>query len=779
MKRPPSRFHAGIVCFLCLCLCLPTVLLTLSGCQDSATALQNCITSVTLTAKKGVDKTESTITVYASLTDDFLGEYGGQVYLFELTAESGTRADLNRLQPLASAKARRTVQFRFDLYDGVRTRLFSSFVLASYDKATDSYTALTTPAAISNPEVLADAAVPDTAQVSIKGLISESPSDAIRLGAAYTLVDVPMEKLILSEWAADAVSYLWDGVTCYLQRDALEALDRTVGAYTAAGVRVYLRFSLGWNSTGRAPTALYYPGAVAGADGYAVCMDDPTAARIMEGFFDFMASRYAGDPEGPGRGLCSAFLIGQAVNGSGMYAASGSMAISDHVTNYEKLVRLAHTALVSHCADGRVFLSLNSDLSGRAAGDGWGLLNYLSAYRGEAALRGDYDWQVACELYADSPTVWEPEGDTDSDHLTVHSLSTLTDLLSGEKYLTADGSPRALVISRCRIPSADGSGQVDEVSQATSYAFTYTTALANGRVEALIYDAFTLPEDTSGAGLCAALPTGQAGVVSLIRREIYSVFASVDTTGADVMIPVIRQQVGAAYEKLEEALLGTPSPVRLQNGSASLLSSSRKSAVTLLSFAGGDTCGFENVGHLTYLELTAGADTHDPFLHVRFDRTAVGSPMGIATVLDGSSLIGGKELLLELCPRSLTGDAPVSVTVRLVRRSQGLVAKGQGTVLYQATVSDTDPTSWQTVCCDISSFTSLLDADDQVELSVWLDAGEGTACELGLRSVQVTGVTSSSTAATAILIVTGVIVLAVVAAVVILALRRRRAHEPA
>ena len=161
MKRPPSRFLAGIVCFLCLCLCLPTVLLTLSGCQDSATALQNCITSVTLTAKKGVDKTESTVTVYASLTDDFLGEYGGQVYLFELTAESGTRADLNRLQPLASAKARRTVQFRFDLYDGVRTRLFSSFVLASYDKATDSYTALTTPAAISNPEVLADAAVPE------------------------------------------------------------------------------------------------------------------------------------------------------------------------------------------------------------------------------------------------------------------------------------------------------------------------------------------------------------------------------------------------------------------------------------------------------------------------------------------------------------------------------------------------------------------------------------------------------------------------------------------
>ena len=234
---------------LCLCLCLLCCLPLLAGCGSCGGSdepvVRNAITSVTVgRGTQAEGGTDATLTVTAALTDALLKSYSGTVYLFELPARCGRNPDLRGLTPVADAPAASSLRFSLSLYDGMRSRLFSSFVLASYDKTARQYTVLTSAVAVSDPAVLADGTARTDTAVSVKGLSTPHPADAVRLGAASTVVDVSMGDIIREGWSERAVSFLWNGVTFYYDGDAVRALDGTVSAYTAAGIRVYLRFLL-------------------------------------------------------------------------------------------------------------------------------------------------------------------------------------------------------------------------------------------------------------------------------------------------------------------------------------------------------------------------------------------------------------------------------------------------------------------------------------------------------------------------------------------------------
>ena len=445
--------------------------------------------------------------------------------------------------------------------DSTGSRLFSSFVLASYDKTARQYTVLTSAVAVSDPAVLADGTARTDAAVSVKGLSTPHPADAVRLGAASTVVDVSMGDIIREGWSEHAVSFLWNGVTFYYDGNAVRTLDGTVSAYTAAGIRVYLRFLL--KAPGEStPACLYVPGA-GDAAGYSPNMTDPDAARLLEAFFRFMAERYAAGQDAPGRGLCASFLIGRGVNNVSRNAADGSTGASPdlHVSRYEQLVRLAHTALRASTSAGRVFICLDSHWNGRDLSGGFGAQNYLAAFRSEAALRGDFDWQIACELAASSPRVWLPSA-ADGDSLTVPSLSSLTDLLSAETYRTAGGSLRQVILTDYAIPSAFA-GEVSssdaaqaDTYQASSFAYAYTVAAANPRVEALIYDGVA-----DGAGLYA-VSDGEP-----VRRPIGDTFAVIDTDGAESVLSVARPIVGTAFQRAESGQAGLALPTQIGRAS--------------------------------------------------------------------------------------------------------------------------------------------------------------------------------------------------------------------
>ena len=772
---------------LCICLLIPMTLGLFSCSKEPAT--ENRVTSVTL------DKGE--ITVEAALTTGFLEGYTEKkIYLFELPSHYSADFDLDELDPVAEAKPRGRVKFTLSAMDGVRSRLFSSYLIASFDPATKAYTPLTPPTSLSNPEAAATYTPPaESPEGSIKGLISDSPADAIRLGVSHTVVEVSMDNLILSSWRKGATAYIYDGTTRYLDTAALTELDETVGVYTAAGVEVFLRFSMGSPEGKDIPIGLYVPG-VANAEDYAVNMTTPFAADIMEGFFDFMAARYAA-PADSSRPV-SGFIMGYRVNSGVTHNAATGMDLAAYVTNYEKLTRVAHTALRSHNPAGRIYISLDSR---RAVGTegGWDVATFLSAFADESRLRGDYPWHVACELYADTPAVWEENAAADTAHYTIRNLGTLTDLLDGTVYRFAD-QPRRLLIGGYEIPAVGQgetpSGESDN-RQAASYAYAYLTCVQNGRVEALIYSAYTDPAPTAAESPLCGLWTVKAdadvaeeGVAPMLRpattRPIYDVFKRIDTTESATLSTGLTAVMGASYTKLESALSGKASPVTYVQGSTSLEGHDpvHKKASPLYTFGDGHTGGFTDGGGLTYLELTEAETLGLTALHARFDRDRVCEPMGLTVTLPATDLIGGKEMIFDLYAgqKASTGSsARPTVTLRLTRPATGSAADGQGEIRYEASVYEVKSGSWQTASFDITPFTTLLNASDEVTMTLILDYPTSTAPDgstthdMGLAGVYLTGHTAATgTPAGLVIGIVAVLILLVVGVFVCLLIRYRK-----
>ena len=748
-----ARFTSLLLCFLLL---LP-LLCGLFSCAAKP-ATENRVTSVTLDGER--------IQVEATLTKGFLENYAlKKVYLFELPLAHGDEADLTDLDPVAEANVRGELQFTIPLFDGLRTRLYSSFLVASFDPATSAYIPLTPLAALSNPQSLAPADKTERVDKnSIKGLISDYPADAIRLGVSHTVVDVFMEKLILSTWREGAVSYVYNGVTRYLDADTLTELDKTVGLYTAAGVEVYLRFILGDPTHTDVPTGLYFPNATeSGAADYAVNMTTPFSALIMEGFFDFMADRYANPADG--RVAVNAFVLGRGINNSVATNNAAGLSLSAYITNYEKLTRLAYMAIASHNAEGRVYIALDGRRT-VSDGNGWDTTAFLAAFAEEVSLRGDYGWHVACELYANTPTLWEDDPSTDTACFTIRNLGVLTGLLDSPVYCLGgqSGEPRRLLISSFSIPAVTKGGSAssdNDIKQAASYVFAYLTCVQNGRVEALIYDTHIDPaptaENSSLEGLWTVAPDSGSNhsFHPAATRPIYNVFWKIDTTDAAELSPALTDVMGSSYTKLANALTGKVAAISYLKSMGTLqhYTADHSKASPLFLFTNGDTQGFTDAGSLTYLELVNSESLGLNTLHARFDRDAICQPMGLTVTLPASSLIGGREMILDLYGGLLgTTDSETNptVTLRLIRASKGSIADGAGEIRYEASVSEIKSGSWQTVSFDISTFTDLLDADDEVTVTLLMDypidaAQNGpTAHHLGLAGVYVLGPTAST-----------------------------------
>lgn len=745
----------SLVCLLSLCV-LMGLLLTACGSKEPVDT--NAVTEVSLN-----DKGE--LVVRAQLTEGFLESYDRKkVYLFELPSMYSTDADLDELDPVAEMKVKGNMTVKLSAMDGVRSRLFSSFLVASYNETTKSYTPLTSPMALSDPgEAVESAPVELPRKDSIKGLISDYAADAIRLGISHTVVDVPMDKLILSVWEEGAVSYVYNGTTAYLDEQALKELDETVGVYTAAGVRVYLRFRLGsLTEDTKAPLGLYHsatPKADAPADA-AVNMSTSFSANTMEGFFDFMAERYAAPTDGSLP--VTAFVMGYRVNSKADHDG-GEDSMAAFVTNYEKLVRVANVALKSHNPKGQVYISLDYHRSVREMEGGWDVPTFLSAFREEAALRGDYDWQIACELYADNNSVWEEDPVANADFYTVRSLSTLTDILSGDKYRDPLGEDRRVLVSGFSVPAVTVGGDMEDGEaanrQAASYAYAYMVCMQNGHVEALVYSAYAdsadSAEHTSLCGLRTVKSVEISGEPCLLpgeARSIYDVFKKVDTTEATSLSTGLNAIIGSSYTKLESALAGTARPVTLVKGQASLSSheSTHKKAAPLYTFGGGTLHGFESAGNLTYLELAYAEPLNTVTLHACFTRLSPSDPMGLTVTIPAANLIGGKELILDLYAGQagafgVSAEERPTLTLRLTRPSKGSASEGDGEILYEASVSEVKGSSWQTATFDIAEFVKHLDAEDTVTLTLLMDHhAADSSYNLGLAGVYVTGNTVAS-----------------------------------
>lgn len=691
--------------FAALALLLLSLAFLLCGCSQGEPVTESRIVSVEICGEGEQEDREIKISV--ELTDPVIDSCGkGKAYIYVLDSHMDAGTDLEKLVPIAEfvPKRRVTVELPMTYHGG--SLLYASFVVGAHDAELDRRLPLTSPMAVGNPWVLAESDGEDAPvfSSSIKGLASQSLSDALALGVAHTLVQVPMEELILDKHTADGEAYTHNGKTYYVNKNVLRGLDEEIDAYASAGIRVYLQFTLG---KGAAVSDLYLSGAKENAEGYAVNMKERASAERMEGFFALMASRYAAYGEG------ISFIIGNRVNDMANGWNGGDMTAAEQVSNTEKLLRVANTAMRAYNPLGHVYVSLDSHWGEKKSDQGFGIKDYLGKLAAEASYKGTYDWQVACDLYAGSSKLWETEA-TASDKLTVLTLAQLTTLLASESQLTARGEARSVILTDFRVSSQgqpSSQSQTGEGDQAMSYVHGYVFAYAQEQVKALFYARHTDAEG-SDDGLRTLDDGGRAGAA----REIYGLFRDIDTVPLTQVLSAMESYTGNAYTRQLEAAAIKPLPVVKAKGEGELLpydEKGREKTEVLFSFDRGNAHGISKLEGVSRGEFLYEESISRSCLHTVFAPTSA-YPVGVSFDLDGASLMKKQALLLDFY-HAVNSDenAPVEIILLLSGTSD------QGTPLtYQGQVSSADVKRWATASFDVSAFTKELKKDSSVTMSL-------------------------------------------------------------
>ncbi|MBR2446472.1 MAG: hypothetical protein IKB28_07385 [Clostridia bacterium] len=747
--------------------------LYLVACGDKQEITESCVTEVTLN-KKGTE-----INVEAALTEADLetfrnsGIYTQKLYLMALEPGDTTET-LSGRQPVAESGMNTSPKFSLPIYaDGnlqAHSRLHCAFAVAVYNKTLDSYVLLTPPVYVSNVSDLAENTADFPKAASIKGLHAAVCSDAAYLGVSHAVVELDPSVLILDGYSQSAVTYVYDGQTYYLDRGALEALDKQVSEYTAQGAIVYLRLRMRTapEKANSLVSCLYAVSEGSSkARAYGIWMDDDQSASLMAGFLDFITARYT-DPAGT-HGFCGALIIGRSVNEASTNNYVGTMDFDKYVSRYQALVRLAHSTLKSHYANGRVYVSVSNnlaDINSLSSKSDWTTNYFLDQYNIEALYSGGFDWHVAISAYAYGSGSQDPTWSDENASALKLSPAHFSDfgwIADPEHYF--DGNRRHTIISDFEV--APGQSQQE---QAASYAYAYYKALENGHVDALIYSAHTDEQSLiKGSGLWATDNKGQMTE----RRALYNVFMTIDTKDASQLDAIGISSMVPGWSSLYSAQSAKAATRQFVTGADVTGAPSSKSQV-LFSFVDGTTCHFTPDGSVSYLELTKDATLGWPVLAAHLDRTQPQTYMGISnTVLQGSEIKGIKTLALTVCADADT-ESPVSVKLRLVKKGTSTISAGDETVVYEE-VTEILPNSWQVIYFDVSDFTSLADGDDPITVSVQLkvpELAEDGTCTLLVDRVDMYGSFGVQFYEWIIILVSVIAVLALIAGLVYLLYRK-------
>ncbi len=723
---------------LCAVFALLLCLGALVACGDKAEVTESTVTKVELN-KKGTE-----ISVEAALTEADLESFkSSEIYtqkLYLMALEPGETAnDVSGKQPLADTGMSTAPKFTIDLYaDGnlqAHSRLHCAFAVAVYNKTLNSYVLLTAPVYISNVSDLAENTSEFPTAASIKGLHTAISSDAAYLGVAHTVIELDPSVLILEGYADNALSYVYDGQTYYLNRNALDALDKQVSEATAQGSIVYfrLRMHTAPEKANALVSCLYAEGAATkGERTWAIWMDDDKSASLMAGFLDFITARYT-DPAGT-HGFCGALIIGRSVNESNNNNNAGAPEFGTYVSRYHALVRLAHSTLKSHYANGRVYISVSNNLSdtnGLSSKSDWTTNYFLDQFNLESNMGGDFDWNVAISAYhyKSSDPAWSDEH-ASSLTLSPSHFSDFMWISQSDHYY--GGQRRHTIISDFEVAPFE-----DQNIQAASYAYAYYKVLENGNVDALIYSAHTDKQSLiSGSGLWE---TDSKGLLTE-RRALYNVFMTIDTKDVSQLSAINISSLIPGWSSLYDAQKNKAATRQFVTGQDLTEKPSGKSQV-LFSFTDGTFGNFTPDERVSYLELSKDGTLGWPVLGARLDRTQPAAYMGISnSTLQGSELKGVKAFALTMCA-DVDTESPVSIKLRLYKHGDKTLSAGNGSIVYED-VTEITANTWQTVYFDVSEFTALVDGDDPITVSVQIkvpELAEDGTCTLLLDRVQAFG----------------------------------------
>ena len=457
----------------------------------------------------------------------------GYYYLFELQPyekEIGTRTDYAAW----SDKKKETV-FTLD-FSGQPSdkRLYSRYVAAV--RTGDTYREISAPIYVTNPGDVAAYREEYPEAMSKKGLLIELDmlGDALDLGVKHTTINIPYHHLV-----GGTLKYTYDGETYYFNKDLIESYDKMIGAFSAKGIVVTAILLNGWNDSF---PELHEQGAAKNNDAfyYGFNVSTEQGYKTTKALMSFMAERYSGAHDLYGR--VSNWIIGNETNNNKNWNYVGPMDLASYTKLYEKVFRVAYTAIKGQNKNARVFFSTDYEWKKENTNLQYAAKDFIDLFNSGIRSEGNIEWGLAYHPYPYpmvEPEFWDDDqtgmvNDTfDSPVVNFKNLNVLTDYFQRPELLAADGTVRHIILSEEGFTSDSISrGKVYDI-QAAAFAYAYYLVDSNPYIDAFILnrqvDSIGEVNTSCSFGLWTVDMERPDKVIAVMPKNIHQVFKYIDT----------------------------------------------------------------------------------------------------------------------------------------------------------------------------------------------------------------------------------------------------------
>jgi len=457
----------------------------------------------------------------------------GYYYLFELAPFEdgiGSRTDY-----AAWSNKGESLSFTFPFSGGASDSiLYNRFVVAV--KVGNTYQPISGPIYVTNPGDVASHTADYPEAMSKKGLLIELNmlGDAMDLGVKHTTVNIPYHYML-----GGNLKYTFNGRTYYFNEGVLKEYDKMISAFSGKGIIVTGILLNGWNEDypelheaglSKKDSAFYYGFNVSTEQGY----------ETTKALLSFMAERYSGAHDEYGQ--IANWIVGNEINNNQNWNYVGPMDIQTYTKKYEKVFRVAYTAIKSHNKNARVFFSTDYEWK-KANNNLWyAARDFIDLFNEGIRAEGNIDWGLAYHPYPypmTEPEFWDDDqtgavlDSVDSPVVNFKNLNVLTDYFQRPELLTSDGKVRHIILSEEGFTSQSLTrGPVYEI-QAAAFAYAYYLVDSNPYIDAFILnrqvDAVSEVNASCAFGLWTADLSLTDRVDAILPKNIHTVFKYIDT----------------------------------------------------------------------------------------------------------------------------------------------------------------------------------------------------------------------------------------------------------
>ena len=370
---------------------------------------------------------------------------------------------------------------------------------------------------------------------SKKGLQIQMVDDAIKLGVQHAAINLNLSGLV--DLTRNPANFAWpmDGVTYYFKRGYVENLP--VKTLTDAGCVVSVIVLAYQGGNPELNRILLHPQRTSrlpnGLAGFNTATGE--GLRHFKACLEFLADRFSQPDRAHGR--VANYIIGNEVTAHWEWYNLGRMPREPMIAEYERAVRVAHTAVRKFSASSRVYLSFEHHWTIPFDKDSWKGIpgrSFVDEFARVARLHGDFDWHMAYHPYPENlfqPRTWRDKSALptfDTPRITFKNLDQLEQYFHRPELLCR-GVPRRIILSEQGFHS-DGTPAGD-LAQAAAYCYAWRKVAVSDGIDSFILHRHV---DHGGEfGLNLGLWRRQTNSVCTAStpRPMYEVFRQADTPG--------------------------------------------------------------------------------------------------------------------------------------------------------------------------------------------------------------------------------------------------------